>query len=471
MQYDLLKKLREKYTFVPWSNYRSVDKGAFYSVSINVPDIGSVRVKIPSINNRLINYQSLPLDQYDVKAQKWKGDVPVVSTYSGHNARLTLVQSYKELGGNPNICTLIECHFTSKSTTKSYLIEATKNDKVETGKEATKVLDCRSIDFKNGMTQPGFRFRYRNRTEGGSVIPVEYLSKCLSEIYQCAPSVFTNYSGSVSPGLGASGDLDYSSFFVPKQNDFTEEQKIAYLKEATMHGFPTGTFNAVIPSMCEFDFDEREVVFEQIRKHLAQFPAIQLIDIAKKYICYTSDAGSLRWELTPDAVNQPRFNRHFDLEQDEHGIYHYKMKEGCNSSERAIIYIGECWAVYFTVGGEDVLKGNRVFVATPKQFKKAYQGLRDDLIPEDWEPWSDFMFISTNWCERNGNVNYGRGIDLSSPHQRKLSLFGWIIGPLSAKYLQDRGKPMAGINISNGNDRALKLSRLAEVMNKIKAPV
>ncbi len=100
-----------------------------------------------------------------------------------------------------------------------------------------------------------------------------------------------------------------------------------------------------------------------------------------------------------------------------------------------------------------------VYFCTPEQYYDAFKDTRPDLV-ENFEPWSDLIWISSDNCQRKNAENYGRFVDMQTPNFKRLSLYEWIITDLVGKYAQQYGE-IDIVERYNGNNHAVRLSRLA----------
>lgn len=220
-------------------------------------------------------------------------------------------------------------------------------------------------------------------------------------------------------------------------------------------------FNSDKPSYLEIvtPLQEIEEMKEKVLNHCKFIPNLEIKDIRKISLVYKSDGN---FDNTSDAVNHKNTRRTIK-HSSKKGYEIVKTSKENPSFDYPVIYVGEAWRIYFTIGGVDYLNGNFVNFVTPEQFLETYTKLRPDLIGNDWKPWSDLIFISTDWCERNGaRVKNATGaIDLQSPHQKRIALWQWIIGPLASRCLA-HGNPITSLNIQvvNGPDHSKRLNKM-----------
>jgi len=253
----------------------------------------------------------------------------------------------------------------------------------------------------------------------------------------------------------ASAETEYN-----KKHQFSLEE--LYKAVETSHYKQRSGFNADRASYIEVNtpVEEIEKMKEQVLHHCRFIPNLEIKDLRKISLVYNSDGD---FANTADAVNHPKTKR--DIVWSAKEGYHVVPvnKDLGPQWARPVIYVGEAWRIYFTIGGVDYLQNNFVNFVTPEQFLDCYTKLRPDLIEEGWKPWSDLIFISTDWCERNGaRVKQTTGaIDLQSPHQKRIALWQWIIGPLAGKCLQN-GKPITslGLQVVNGADHSSRLKKM-----------
>jgi hypothetical protein len=90
---------------------------------------------------------------------------------------------------------------------------------------------------------------------------------------------------------------------------------------------------------------------------------------------------------------------------------------------------------------------------------------------ENFEPFSDLMTITSDWCSRNDPTStYGVGIDLYSPWSQRQSLKAWILGPAIAKNISCLSFKLRSENEVknfNGYYERGKLNVIEKKLNKI----
>jgi hypothetical protein len=203
----------------------------------------------------------------------------------------------------------------------------------------------------------------------------------------------------------------------------SQEDKKHALYEAQSLWSPRNQWNFDPPS--EVEFEDNSEMLEKVKQHLSMIKGLEITYLRKRMLAYYSDG---HFSTSPDAA--PRWYRPPFLDS-------YRSFP--------LLYSGEAWTLYFTIDGKDYQNGSFIYFCTPDQYVKAMTSMgREDLV-KDWEPWSDLIFISSDWCERNGKVNYNNGIDLSTPHRRRLSLAAWILGPFTQRCIETGlGNPLEG---------------------------
>jgi hypothetical protein len=240
----------------------------------------------------------------------------------------------------------------------------------------------------------------------------------------------------------------------------SQEESLKLLKKCG-EGYRSG-WNRDYPTYLEFE-DNQEML-ERVKEHLAPIPGLKITYLRKRWLGYFSDGG---FSLTPDAINGNKTGKVIKYLQGNFD-QPLQLADGSKSQDdigQPCIYLGEAWVMHFTVDNKNVLgNGNLVAFATPEQFVKAYENARPDLL-EGFIPWSDFIFISSDWCERNGSTNYSKGIDLQTPHQRRMSLLHWIIGPCASRCLR-HGMPFQGLQVLNGHEHAGRIEKLKGMVAK-----
>jgi len=211
------------------------------------------------------------------------------------------------------------------------------------------------------------------------------------------------------------------SLTVPKisNNDIN-----SIVQESLSNWSARNIWNSDPPSSIEFE-DNTEML-AQTKKHLSLIPGLEITYLRKKNLVYCSDGG---FSVSPDAADksyQPSFTK--------------------ERISRPILYSGNAWEIRFTIDGKDYIRNNHIYFCTPDQYVASMKEMgRGDLVGKDFVPWSDLLWISSDWCERNGSRNYNEGIDLSSPNHRRLPLYQWILGPFFQKCIESGlGNPLEG---------------------------
>lgn len=216
------------------------------------------------------------------------------------------------------------------------------------------------------------------------------------------------------------------------------------LKVAKKDFIVRNNWNIDPPSIIEFE-DNSEMI-DQVYSHCQAIQGFEIKYLRKRQLAYYSD-GSMN--LTPDRIDND---------------YH---KSELARGHQPLIYCGEAWCIYFKINGKDYLGGNHVYFATPEQYYEAYKDKRPDLV-ENFKPWSDLLWISSDWCERNGRENYHKGIDLSTPNRRRLSLLTWILGPLLQKCIESGlGNPLTNAAITSPKFNKSKWAKLRIALERL----
>ena len=255
-----------------------------------------------------------------------------------------------------------------------------------------------------------------------------YLTSQIGRIY---PSSIL----ALKPTADSSEDkLDFSSAIVFNPPIPDKEKMNQLLKDSRASFSHRNSWNHDYPS--EKEFEDTTEMYLKVVEHCKDIPGFQIISLRKRDLAYYSDGSYLS---SPDAYPK---------------TYKAKLENGYQVSGGGspLLYAGEAWCLYFNVAGKDYLNGNHVYFATPDQYVAAYKEGRPDLVPEDWKPWSDLIWISSDWCERNRNKSLDSGINLSTPNTRRLSLFCWIVGAFLQHCIEHSlGNPFPGTILENKN--------------------
>jgi hypothetical protein len=209
---------------------------------------------------------------------------------------------------------------------------------------------------------------------------------------------------------------------------------VQLLKDARASFNCRNSWNHDYPS--EKEFEDTTEMYLQVVEHCKNIPGFQVISLRKRDLAYYSDGS---FTSSPDAYPK---------------TYAKKLDNGFQvlGNGAPLLYAGEAWCLYFNIAGKDYLGGNHIYFATPEQYKNAYKDGRPDLVPEGWEPWSDLIWISSDWCERNRNKTLDSGINLSTPNTRRLSLFNWIMSAFLQHCVEHSlGNPFPGVILENKN--------------------
>jgi hypothetical protein len=207
---------------------------------------------------------------------------------------------------------------------------------------------------------------------------------------------------------------------------------------------PCSRWNYTATHPLTLDLNLRNEMLEKVKQHLSGIPDLKIIHLSLRKLAYFSDGSR---KNTPDAINHKDTN-----------IFHtnnfYEFHNDPSNKPAAAdpcIYLGDAWCLYFETSKYDFLQaGSMIYFCTPEQFVDAYKDKRPDLI-ENFEPWSDLMFISSDFCERNGSENYRFHIDLQTPHRKRLSLYHWIATSLFSRY-RSHGHNIDFVQNFNGYD-------------------
>jgi len=243
----------------------------------------------------------------------------------------------------------------------------------------------------------------------------------------------------------------------------TDEQRTALLKEASKNYKQEDYW--IISSPNEVEFEDNSAMLEQVREHCKGIPGFEVVYLRKHIAAYVSD-GSM--ECTLDAVNYhtPKLSIH--TEYDNQNILRVLYDK--NGSGSPLIYFGECYQIYFTIGGKDVLEGCRILFATPEQYYAAYSKLRPDIV-DNFVPWSDLLFIGSSWCQRNRLKSLDKGYNLQTPKSSPRSLYAWIVdSAFSRIYGNGHSDTIPGYNVIYGaklKGRVERLNKFLTAANKL----
>jgi hypothetical protein len=223
-------------------------------------------------------------------------------------------------------------------------------------------------------------------------------------------------------------EIEIGSRFLVHSNDIrppvvSQDRMSELIKEAKMCWTARNCWNFDPPN--EVEFEDNSEMLEKVKQHLSIIKGLEITYLRKRMLAYHSDGA---FSLSPDAAPEWFISPFSDYYE-----------------RNPTLYSGEAWALYFTINNKNYLGSTFVYFCTPDQYIKAMTSMhREDLV-ENWEPWGDLLFISSDWCERNGTANYKIGIDLSTPHRRRLTLLNWILGPFVQRCIQyGSGNPLKG---------------------------
>jgi len=220
-------------------------------------------------------------------------------------------------------------------------------------------------------------------------------------------------------------------------------------------------------------FEPNIEMYDKVMEHCADIPGFRITYLRKVELLYMSDGDM---EYTPHAINHPKYsNKVIEIYENEYGIRDHRIVDRAanipvyNILTAPVIYLGEAWLIKFLVFNKDLLRDCRVYFATPEQFYRAYENTRPDLL-EGFEPFSDLMTITSDWCSRNDpTATYGAGIDLYSPWSQRQSLKAWILGPAIAKNMTDlsfKVKSVSKVRNFNGYYERDRLHVIEKKLNK-----
>jgi hypothetical protein len=221
----------------------------------------------------------------------------------------------------------------------------------------------------------------------------------------------------------------------------------------------TDAWNYNFVTEAEFDQKRIEDMKEQVMKHCYLIPGFEIIDLRPVQHVYVSDGG---FALSSDAFNHPDNPNKVDVYY-ENG---FRSQEPTNHKFTSpVLYDGEAWRIYFKVAGKDPLRKTCfVYFATPGQFAAAYEKARPELV-KDFQPWSDLLFISSSWCERNGSRDKeaGNGINLQTPHLKRIALWQWIVGPMISNCRANGIDIQIGVTVNGYSDR-LRVEKVSALL-------
>jgi hypothetical protein len=205
----------------------------------------------------------------------------------------------------------------------------------------------------------------------------------------------------------------------------SKEDKKKVIKKANRYWRPRNCWNYDPPN--EVEFEDNTEMLEKVKQHLSMIKGLEITYLRKRMLAYYSDGAFV---TSPDAAPKG---------------YHPPFLISHVSDP--LLYSGEVWALHFNISSKDYQRDNFIYFCTPEQYVNAMTSMgRPDLV-KDWKPWSDLIFVSSDWCERNSKSRYGDEdeIDLSTPNRRRLSLATWILGPFTQKCIEDGlGNPLEG---------------------------
>jgi len=178
------------------------------------------------------------------------------------------------------------------------------------------------------------------------------------------------------------------------------------------------------------EFGDKRAMYEALNKHLDGLGII-VTGLSLRNIVYMSDGN---FELSPDAY--PRTYKcpanfycpEWHDREDYESIYNVLWTSDWRH-RRPMLYAGQAWCVTIAPPGTKVFAPDlHIYFAEPDQYINAYKNIRPEFAEEfEKDPWGDgFIFICSDWCQRNGTANYHRGIDLLTPRRRHCSLREWI---------------------------------------------
>jgi hypothetical protein len=295
---------------------------------------------------------------------------------------------------------------------------------------------------------------------------IDTLEKCIPNLDYANDFLETvNKSGNSKNIVKISDRL--AEVLKPKVQEFLDK-----LRNTGSQIFFRNTWNYNPPN--KIVFESNAEMYEKVMKHCEDIPGFKITYLRKVELLYMSDGDM---EHTPHAINHPKYsNKVIEIYENEYGIRDHRIVDrDANIPEdrvlnRPVIYLGEAWLIKFLAFDKDLLKDCRVYFATPEQFYKAYENTRPDLL-ENFEPFSDLMTITSDWCSRNDPTStYGVGIDLYSPWSQRQSLKAWILGPAIAKNISCLSFKLRSedeVKNFNGYYERGKLNVIEKKLNKI----
>jgi hypothetical protein len=194
--------------------------------------------------------------------------------------------------------------------------------------------------------------------------------------------------------------------------DISQEYKKEALYKARAVWYTRYVRNYTPPD--EIEFEDNSEMLEKVKQHLRLVKGLKITYLRKRMLAHYSSSS---FKTSPDAAPK--------------GYYPPFITDKVKSP---LLYSGEAWALHFTINDIDYQEDNLIYFCTPEQYVKAMTSMgRPDLV-KNWKPWSDLLFISSDWYEDT---------NLGSPSSRKLSLAAWVLGPFIKGCIKNgRGNPL-----------------------------
>jgi len=153
-------------------------------------------------------------------------------------------------------------------------------------------------------------------------------------------------------------------------------------------------------------------ILAALREHLKGLD-LEITGLQCRNLAYYSDGNDMNGEAIPDEITPSFYSGHRNF---------------YGKNQKPLLYLGEAWCLVFKSPVAE-FAGVHMYFATEDQYLKSCDATLP-LAAEKYRqaPWGDgFIFICSDWCQRNGSKNYSRGIDLSNPHRRCCSIREWIV--------------------------------------------
>jgi hypothetical protein len=364
----------------------------------------------------VIDLNTIDLSKFNQHTRRWKARVnPSVITFldllASDSHPLCFVPKWC-IGNRENVISYLSDELIKE---RDNIIEYTNCS--DSTKNELLFVDGIHVSSDTGAAQQFYRFQtVERRDRTYNITPVyKRLTKMLN--------YFGYYSHVNTYGSLPRCEVTYTLVDGEKVPVLSQDDKENALYKAQSLWSPRNQWNYDPPD--EVEFEDNTEMLEKVKEHLSMIKGLKITYLRKRMLAYYSDGY---FSTSPDAAPKGYCPPFLDS---------YK--------NFPLLYSGEAWTLHFTVNDKDYQHDNFIYFCTPEQYVKAMTSMgRGDLV-ENWEPWSDLLWISSDWCERNGKVNYNKGIDLSTPHRRRLSLAAWILGPFTQKCIEiGLGNPLEG---------------------------